>query len=447
MDDDLDWEEFLAYVREGRVVPVIGNELLRVDIDGRSTTVESVLAQDLAAELNLALAPQAELRLSDVACRYLEARGSAKRLYPKLKVVLERRQFQVPPVLLQLAAIREFQLLLTTSFTPLLANALDQVRFAGHRKTEVLAFTPYSKAGDLRSPTVADGTFVYHLLGLASSMPDYVITEEDLIEFMHGLQSERRPQNLFDYLRGRHLLFLGCGYTNWLARFFIRALRNERFASGNPRKSELVVDEIASDDKGLAVFLRQYDSKVFRSMNATEFVEQLYQRWGSGDLSSPKASPTPHVRPMSTDAVFLSYAREDIAQVRKIADALERVGIDVWFDEQRLTGGVEFDAVIQENIRRCSLFVPFISRNTEAVTESYFRFEWQLALKRALRMASTRPFILPVGVDDVPDDAPNVPAEFRKWQWTRLADPDGVDVVTNLIRDNVRQVRAPRYAG
>jgi len=41
-----------------------------------------------------------------------------------------------------------------------------------------------------------------------------------------------------------------------LARFFIRALRNERFASGNLQRSEVIVDEVVSGDTELAVFLR-----------------------------------------------------------------------------------------------------------------------------------------------------------------------------------------------
>ena len=32
--DDLDWDELMLFVRDGRVVPVIGNHLLRVTVDG-----------------------------------------------------------------------------------------------------------------------------------------------------------------------------------------------------------------------------------------------------------------------------------------------------------------------------------------------------------------------------------------------------------------------------
>lgn len=448
MEEDLDWDELMLFVRDGRVVPVVGSHLLRVVVDGCETSIESVLARDLAGELGIDVPPTGELQLAEIAFRHVQARGSARRLYPKLKVVLDRRQFEIPPALHKLAAIREFPLFLTTSFTPLLARALDQARSGGRRETEVRAFTPYAQPGDLRSPSIGAESYVYHLFGVASSMPEYVITDEDLIEFMHGLQSDRRPQHLFDYLRGRNLLFLGCGYTNWLARFFIRTLRNERFASGNPQKSEVIVDEQVSRDTELAVFLRQYDSQVFRSLRATEFVDQLHERLCRGERGGADGRPPPpvHARAMPSEAVFVSYAREDIEHARQMVAAFERAGIDVWFDEQRLLGGVDWDAMIQENIRRCSLFVPVISRNTEAVQESYFRVEWQLAVRRALRMAPTRPFIVPVSVDDTPAEAPNVPDEFRRLHWVRLAEPGGIDTVTNLVRHGVRMLRAPQYA-
>ena len=318
MEEDLDWDELMLFVRDGRVVPVVGSHLLRVEVDGCETTIESVLARDLAGELGIDVPPTGELQLPEVAFRHVQTRGSARRLYPKLKVVLDRRQFEIPPALHKLAAIREFPLFLTTSFTPLLARALDQARAGGRRETEILAFTPYARPGDLRSPSLGAGSYVYHLFGVASSMPEYVITDEDLIEFMHGLQSDRRPQNLFDYLRGRNLLFLGCGYTHWLARFVIRTLRNERFASGNPQRSEVIVDEQVSRDTELAVFLRQYDSQVFRSLRATEFVDQLHERLRRSERSGPDGRPPPpvHARAMPSEAVFVSYAREDIEHAR-----------------------------------------------------------------------------------------------------------------------------------
>jgi hypothetical protein len=53
---------------------------------------------------------------------------------------------------------------------------------------------------------------VFHLFGKTSSSPDFVICDEDMLEFVHALQDkQRQPDRLFDELRSKHLLILGCG--------------------------------------------------------------------------------------------------------------------------------------------------------------------------------------------------------------------------------------------
>lgn len=47
-------------------------------------------------------------------------------------------------------------------------------------------------------------------------------------------------------------------------------------------------------------------------------------------------------------AVFLSYARDDAAAARRIAEALRSSGLEVWFDENELRGGDTWDAKIRK---------------------------------------------------------------------------------------------------
>jgi TIR domain len=41
----------------------------------------------------------------------------------------------------------------------------------------------------------------------------------------------------------------------------------------------------------------------------------------------------------SSKAIFLSYASQDAEAARRVANALERAGIEVWFDQSELRGG------------------------------------------------------------------------------------------------------------
>jgi TolB-like protein/predicted Zn-dependent protease len=119
-------------------------------------------------------------------------------------------------------------------------------------------------------------------------------------------------------------------------------------------------------------------------------------------------------------AIFLSYAREDTAAARRIADALRGFGVEVWFDQNELRGGDTWDQKIRGQIRACTLFLPVISANTQQRPEGYFRREWKIAVERTHDMADGVPFIVPVVIDATPESAALVPEPFMRVQWTRL---------------------------
>jgi TolB-like protein len=119
-------------------------------------------------------------------------------------------------------------------------------------------------------------------------------------------------------------------------------------------------------------------------------------------------------------AVFLSYASQDAEAAQKICEALRAAGIKVWFDQSELRGGDAWDQSIRKQIKTCALFVPVISKHTHERAEGYFRLEWKLAVDRCYLMSADKPFLVPVVIDDTPDDDERVPEKFREVQWTRL---------------------------
>ena len=122
----------------------------------------------------------------------------------------------------------------------------------------------------------------------------------------------------------------------------------------------------------------------------------------------------------ASKAVFLSYASEDAIAAEKVCSALRAAGIEVWFDKSELRGGDAWDASIRQQIKTCTLFVPLISRTTQARDEGYFRLEWKLAVDRSHLIAADRAFLLPVVIDETADAVARVPDRFREVQWTRL---------------------------
>src|ERR1700683_4865629 len=157
---------------------------------------------------------------------------------------------------------------------------------------------------------------------------------------------------------------------------------------------------------------------------------------------SPKPAST------ATGAAFLSYASQDSDAAQRICAALRSAGIEVWFDQSELRGGDAWDQSIRKQIKTCALFIPIISRHTHARAEGYFRLEWKLAVDRSHLITATKAFLLPVAIDDTPDDDEQVPDRFRELQWTRLpagaTPPASVKRVAQLLSSEPAGPTLPR---
>ena len=427
LDDDA-WDDLLSFIEERRVIPILGPELLQVSTEQGSRLLYDWLAEKLAVRLNVDVSalPQ-PYTLNDVVCWFLAARGRREEAYVRLRSILKEANFASPQALMKLAAITDFDLFVTTTFDPLLENAINQVRFNGAASTDVLSYAP-NRVTDL--PSERDRLqrpVVYHLFGRLSASPTYVISDEDLLEFICALQSEHlAPEKLFHELEHNHLLFIGSNFTNWLARLFLRMAKRQRLS--DPRDvGEILADGHSSQDERLVAFLQQVSVRTRIYMGAEKFVDELYDRWQSRQRPSVAvaAQPAPArflppAREMPDNAVFISYARDDLPAVQQIKAGLEAAGITTWFDMDRLEVGDDYDRKIRNNIARCSYFIPVISATTQRRLEGYFRREWSYAMDRVRNMADGALFILPVSIDATTAADALVPDKFKALHFSRL---------------------------
>lgn len=428
LDDDA-WEDLLSFIEEGRVIPIVGPELLQVQTDQGPRLLYDWLAEKLARRLNVDTSqlPQ-PYTLNDVVCWFLGARGRREEAYVRLRGILKDAAFEPPLALRQLAAIPEFNLFVTTTFDPLLEAAVNLERFGGAASTEVLAYSP-NRVADLPSERERlERPVVYHLFGRLSASPTYVISDEDLLEFICALQSEHlAPEKLFHELEHSHLLFIGSNFTNWLARLFLRMAKRQRLS--DPRDvGEVLADDHTGEDERLVAFLQQVSVRTRIYMGAERFVHELHDRLAARRKPAAGGGGTgtvrflPPAREMPDNAVFISYAREDLPAVQRLKAGLEAAGVTTWFDMERLESGDDYDRKIQRNIARCSYFIPVVSAATERRHEAYFRREWSYALDRARNMADSALFVLPVTIDGTDAATALVPDRFKALHFSRLAD-------------------------
>jgi hypothetical protein len=442
-DDSKQWSNLLQSIAKGVVIPIVGRDLLRLEIDGRAQLVYEYLAQQLAAELEVECEPSASM--DQVVAAYLNAsrRNSRDDVNVKTFEILNKLrdaqgQLPVPEPLRKLATISPLRLFVSTTVDSLLAKTL------GSPADHVFAYAPNSVLTDIpRDYSRSPHRVVFHLFGRISGIPDSALIDEETLEFIWKLHEESmsgRLANLFDELRTKRLLLIGNAHPDWLARFFVRLSRRDRLYSGNEAR-EFVADGAVVADVHLRDFLENFSpqTKSFGVANPIEFVDQLAEKWDA--FADKPAVAEVHASFLTTKppAVFVSYASQDVAAVERLHSSLGSAGLDVWFDKGRLGSGDPWWPVIEQNIATCDVFVPVISANTNRRDEGIFIREWNRALERLRDMdRATARLIHPVIVDDTAESAVSF-SGFRDFHYTRAAggepNADFIKTLTDIVRE------------
>jgi hypothetical protein len=428
------WDRLLDSLDERSVIPIVGPDLLQVEADGATVLLNEYLARRLASVYKLPADDlPAERPLNAVVCRLLRLGKDRYGICDDIFQIMKEAAVRPSRPLRQLAEITDLNLFVSTTFDSLMEKAINEVRFDNKPGTLSIAYSP-RKVDDL--PCVKEKLTrptVYYLMGKLSATGSYVISDEDLLEYVCDLQSpSRRPERLFDELKKNHLLILGEDFSDWLARIFLRTAKGGRL-SATRDFVEILADNRTRADPGLVSFLLHFSShtRVFRGGGPADFVDELWKRWRERHPDSGPAEEAADGE-MPKNAVFISYAREDLPAVQELKAGLEAAGVPVWFDNASLKPGDSFNPQIEQYISRgCGCFLAVISRNTERRHEGFFRREWNLAVERDKGIHFTRKFIVPVVVDDTAEPAA-VPPRFTQLNYTWLP---GGRVTPTFVRE------------
>jgi len=441
------WDRLLTEIEEGKVVPLIGPELLEIENNSQTINFYSYLAQLLAERLEIeeSILPE-RYNLNDVSMAFISQHGDRNDIYYEIRDIVLNSTWKTPQSLLQLAEIKHFNLYLTTTFDVLMKQALDEVRFESIDSTPLLSYNSHSKICDLPIDYHTERRpYVYQLFGRVSTTPDYVVTEDDLLQLNHRLQSKDfQPVNLFDVLKSKYLLSLGCNFPDWLARFFLCATKRDALFSEMGIRG-VMADQYSMEDKSLRKFLERQKTLLYENGGAVEFVSELYNRWTErfGEFSKKQTEKELNVdkKFMKEEAIFISYASENLDEALRIKSSLEGVGLDVWFDKKQLKAGELYEKKIYRNIEMSSFFFPIISQNTTTLEPRYFRKEWTKAIDVSKLWPDEHPFIQPIVIDDTRYNSPYIPTEFKDNHWQWFKDGNVSSEFLDLTRQRIRQLR------
>ena len=409
------WDMLIDYISQGRVVPIIGPELL-IAHDGASSISFYQLVMRRLAEY-LSFPARSGENFDDFVLRYTRERQPMGVVRSAMVRILPELMTLDQPILDKLSAISSFKLFLTTTPDNLLFHSLIKT---GGVEPEVCYFSRnYKKESDIPADLVKiSKRYVYHLYGRSMMGVEYAVSEDERLDYSCSwMDSNNQPQNLIRYLSDKYLLVLGCGYENWLTRFFLYGLKGKGLFS-NLESSSLLADSYAPTDLHICSFLERCRGNIYYKGGAAEFINELSTR-----LSQSQIFINPdNEREFMRDDVFISYATEDRAVALKIKSQLESVGISVWLDKYQLESGQDYERRINENIQNSSFFLPILSQTTATVRERrYFRKEWYWAEQEALTRSPLLPFVHPIAIDGVaPCDSIN--AYINKVHWVSAQD-------------------------
>lgn len=109
--------------------------------------------------------------------------------------------------------------------------------------------------------------------------------------------------------------------------------------------------------------------------------------------------------------IFLSYAKEDKARVKRIYQRLTAQRLNVWWDIADLLPGQEWEKVIVNTIKNARCVIVLLS-NYSVNKKGYVQKEIRVALEAAEKMPEGEIFIIPVRLDEC-----LVPDGLTKWHW------------------------------
>lgn len=443
------WSSLVGALRHGQCILILGPEIpvsvsstdANVTPHGNASFAE-VLRCELARELEDDSRRVCGSTLAAVAQQYEDTEGfGPSSLRATAERVFGSRTYYPSPVHHKLASL-PFSLILTTCQDSLLIEALKNPAGKTPLKQR------YHLRGDKRDnpefvlPNSPNSPVIFHMFGDAEEPSSLVLSENDVLDFLIAVVSERPPlpNSLLRALKrvGQSFLFVGFGIKYWdlriLSKVLLRALELNR--SGPAIAAEPLRDLLQSDLEETILFYQRGTRVELEDSDVGAFLTELSDRLKTkGGFAGRVAASGPCPR------VFISYAREDGDLASRVFDAVQKAHFEPWLDRESLVGGDDWDRRIEGELEASDftlvLYTPAFCRKTD----SYVNKEVALARHRALKVRG--PFIIPLRTSDIAE-ADRVD-ELREYNEMELR-PAGFDediskVISTMLREYQRRNR------
>lgn len=421
-NDEPLWDKLIQQIIDGNVIPVIGADLL---IDN-SSNLHKFIMDGLVRTFGVSKQVNSFSEL--VYAPEYKNKFKLDNIYYQVDKIFAAKRFPASERLRRLLSIRQFPFIITTSFTPVIEQAMQNI---WKDELRVMKFnnnpsenSDIKNGADLRKPTI------YYMFGkVGAGAHKYVLTDIDLLDFVSSWLSndnKARPKNLCNELKDKYLLMLGNTYSDWLFRFIWYSMRKPDLGHGM-----LAYDTL---DESLINFLER--TETFTKQNTSDVIDQILVRL---DKKLKENEATKFNKPEENMDVFISYSRSDTQVAEQLYKALTAQGKRVWYDKYNLTDGGLFMDEIRKAIKTAKYFVPILTPNIEKEKrESHvYRNEWDTAIEVAISMGRT--YIIPLADSNFDFYKAAIPERMQQHNAIFYSTEDGVEIVAEKIIHKMNQ--------
>jgi hypothetical protein len=430
-----DWDRLITRIRDENVIPIIGEELLITEYNGKEATLYEHIAQYICEKENFPYEEGASL--SDVMHFFRKHKKSenetdANTYLYHINDFLNKPELTCEPLEL-LAKIDGLKMFISTTFDDLVYKALKKSGrtnvTAKHWVEQKLSDTVNTHRQDIDDKDKITPNLVFHLFSTYKVGEDKMgkkdeilrrsgycaITDDDILMYLSRMGSGKfQESSIAQFLRkdNVHLLLLGWSHSDWLSRFLFYTLKRDKiYLSKNVddigKHKIYLADNKIKKDASLIKFIERLNYLLYDKGDIA-FIKELYDRWPKGDILKKCPKKT---------GVFLSYASEDEDIVQKIYEWLkDEFKCPVWFDKAKepympecgdappLEPGDDWSKKIHCGINDCKVFIPILSKNAikarAELPPRVFLEEWEAATQRKDNAHKyQKNFIIPLVID------------------------------------------------
>lgn len=325
------------------------------------------------------------------------------------------------PQLRQLLETGCFRLVLTTTFDPILENALREIWHKLGLELRTLNIWDEGTKGDiettetsLRFNAASMQPTLFYIFGNAKGgatngdgQKKFVLDDNDRIEVITRW-IKNPPKNLVNFIRSRRILSLGCKLDDWLFRFFWVSLIGDIKKLRQNGEVAVTLDEDDKEDKRLHNYLEK-KIRLFVAPNARNFLSDLNARFNDEDVRDARVKEL-----RKKGGVFISYRSESVNDANRLFQRLTADGFGVWLDTERLEGGDDYRSKIFDTMDSSKCIIILIDGYMlQALTENpdeehkrfYYKEEWNHAQELFENKGKDAPLLLPIALHGCKKDS------------------------------------------